>query len=705
MANTYVDYTGDNSETDFIFNFDYLQDDHVKVKVNDVIVTNYSIVEVSADNVIRFDTAPTSDASIRIYRDSRGDFSPLVDFVDGSVLTESELDQAYKHNLFVSQEASEGTGNELLNKKGGANYDAEGNKIINLGTPTTGTDAANKGYVDQTIDNSIALGGSPAIVSLGGYDVTDITGSLTQSLANWTAPTATGTTAARSLADRFANFVNVLDFFEDDEDPTVNSQAAFTRAVAHGGTILVPAGTYQFGSRVEVNNPTTFIGENGSKTVLERNYSPGTGAANDTKGIFYMTNGSSFSGLRDMTLRSKTGQAGGCLIAIEVVTEDPPREDSIGLYSFMNVDFTTLGTSTHDYTIYMDGTARTEDPIGIRGVDMVACSVFGARISTILAKGVLKWSFLGGGVYTSGGAATSNVRMDGTASVYTEHFTFQPTDCTSPISMDYAKLGYINTPSVPALYNTSNTNNITFIGYENPDDLSDFENNWADSNVIHTRLGVILKSSQTNGSLIESDRLNGKLVNSNDYTPASDIHIKNGSAYLENSFVKTSNKTCNATDIVNGNEYEILTVGTTDFTLIGAANNNVGTVFTATGVGTGTGTVVGNAEVGHVGTPQTVTLAQGESIDINISGGMLLHIQSGAGNAGLFFAEQASSTITTISDPSSKYQLTSTPAVGFFGVYKSAASSIISLKNNASGSPLGFSILVLGRVITVSDPA
>lgn len=38
-----------------------------------------------------------------------------------------------------------------------------------------------------------------------------------------------------------------------------------------------------------------------------------------------------------------------------------------------------------------------------------------------------------------------------------------------------------------------------------------------------------------------------------------------------------------------GTEYEIKEAGTTDFTLIGAANSNVGTIFTATGVGTGTG--------------------------------------------------------------------------------------------------------------------
>lgn len=45
-----------------------------------------------------------------------------------------------------------------------------------------------------------------------------------------------------------------------------------------------------------------------------------------------------------------------------------------------------------------------------------------------------------------------------------------------------------------------------------------------------------------------------------------------------------------ATSIVAGTTYVILTVGTTDFTLIGASDNNIGTYFIATGAGTGTGT-------------------------------------------------------------------------------------------------------------------
>jgi hypothetical protein len=46
----------------------------------------------------------------------------------------------------------------------------------------------------------------------------------------------------------------------------------------------------------------------------------------------------------------------------------------------------------------------------------------------------------------------------------------------------------------------------------------------------------------------------------------------------------------NATALVEGTAYIINTPGTTDWSLVGAPNNNAGTIFTATAVGTGTGT-------------------------------------------------------------------------------------------------------------------
>ena len=49
-------------------------------------------------------------------------------------------------------------------------------------------------------------------------------------------------------------------------------------------------------------------------------------------------------------------------------------------------------------------------------------------------------------------------------------------------------------------------------------------------------------------------------------------------------------ETVTAGSFVIGIKYKILTIGSTDYTLIGASSNTVGLVFTATGVGTGTGT-------------------------------------------------------------------------------------------------------------------
>lgn len=61
-----------------------------------------------------------------------------------------------------------------------------------------------------------------------------------------------------------------------------------------------------------------------------------------------------------------------------------------------------------------------------------------------------------------------------------------------------------------------------------------------------------------------------------------------GTAYINPTYYAA---TANATQTEASKEYMILTVGTTDFTAIGAASNTVGLQFTATGAGSGSGTV------------------------------------------------------------------------------------------------------------------
>lgn len=67
------------------------------------------------------------------------------------------------------------------------------------------------------------------------------------------------------------------------------------------------------------------------------------------------------------------------------------------------------------------------------------------------------------------------------------------------------------------------------------------------------------------------------------------IAIVYNSDYLGNA-VKVQRATITAGAFVIGTTYVIKTLGTTDFTLIGALSNTVGAAFVATGAGTGTGT-------------------------------------------------------------------------------------------------------------------
>ena len=160
MANTYVDYTVGASQTDFAFSFPYLDDTHVVVQLDDstgaspggkfytVSTGDYSII-TSPSALIRFTTAPETGARIRIKRDSASD-TALVDFENGSVLTEVELDRAYLHNLYLSEEIEEGSGKNTMTKNADGNYDGDKARIVDVADPVDPQDAVTKNYADTT---------------------------------------------------------------------------------------------------------------------------------------------------------------------------------------------------------------------------------------------------------------------------------------------------------------------------------------------------------------------------------------------------------------------------------------------------------------------------------------------------------------------------------------------------------------------------
>ena len=80
-----------------------------------------------------------------------------------------------------------------------------------------------------------------------------------------------------------------------------------------------------------------------------------------------------------------------------------------------------------------------------------------------------------------------------------------------------------------------------------------------------------------------------------------------------------------AGSFVTGTVYRILTVGTTDFTLIGADSNTVGVVFTATGAGAGTGTATASGIIKYYDTDNTVAYIDGADLffDTNVFPGRI----------------------------------------------------------------------------------
>ena len=105
-------YTGDGVQTQYNIPFPFIAITHVKVHVNQtlqLIPMHYSV----SGSTITFVTAPADLAAIEVFRRT----SPttiLVDFHDGSTLGENELDTAYLHNFYLSQEYADSF-NELIN--------------------------------------------------------------------------------------------------------------------------------------------------------------------------------------------------------------------------------------------------------------------------------------------------------------------------------------------------------------------------------------------------------------------------------------------------------------------------------------------------------------------------------------------------------------------------------------------------------------
>jgi len=142
--NARVSYTADGNTSTFAITFSFIDSTHVKVFLDGVATTNFT---VSGSNII-MNSNPANAVVVMIKRETPTN-ARLVDFQDGSVLTESDLDKSADQNFFIAQEINDESQSAL---KLGVDdtYDAQSKRIKNVADPTALQDAVTKNYLENT---------------------------------------------------------------------------------------------------------------------------------------------------------------------------------------------------------------------------------------------------------------------------------------------------------------------------------------------------------------------------------------------------------------------------------------------------------------------------------------------------------------------------------------------------------------------------
>ena len=139
-----VTYTGNGNTVAYAIPFSYIDSTHIKAFLNGTITSAFTV----STSTLTFTTAPANGVAIRIERQTPID-ARLVDFSDGSVLTEADLDRSANQNFYVAQEITDDQANNLsldLDDK----FNANSKVIKNLANPVNANDAVNKTYLENT---------------------------------------------------------------------------------------------------------------------------------------------------------------------------------------------------------------------------------------------------------------------------------------------------------------------------------------------------------------------------------------------------------------------------------------------------------------------------------------------------------------------------------------------------------------------------
>ncbi|MCI4664214.1 MAG: phage tail fiber protein [Neomegalonema sp.] len=157
---SFVVYAGDGGTGPFSVAFPYLDQTHVSVSVDGAAAAHSW---PTAGSIELLSPAPAG-ALVEIRRVTPRD-ARLVDFTDGAILTEADLDTAILQQMYLAQEALDAVENTASLASDGA-LDAGGRRIKNVATPIANGDAVPKSYSDQLRAEMLAVSAAAAGLTL-----------------------------------------------------------------------------------------------------------------------------------------------------------------------------------------------------------------------------------------------------------------------------------------------------------------------------------------------------------------------------------------------------------------------------------------------------------------------------------------------------------------------------------------------------------
>ena len=147
MANSFVRYTGNGSTDAYAVPFSYRAQADVSVTIDGVATTAYTWN--GAGTVITFTSPPADTTSIEIRR-TTSQAARLVDYADGSVLKENDLDTDSFQGFYMGQEAIDDANDRILLDSADFQWDAQSKRIKSVADPTAAQDAVTKNYLENT---------------------------------------------------------------------------------------------------------------------------------------------------------------------------------------------------------------------------------------------------------------------------------------------------------------------------------------------------------------------------------------------------------------------------------------------------------------------------------------------------------------------------------------------------------------------------